>query len=150
VSNFYNFWADVLRLKSYFVNTANVVPAAYARWIKESLRTNKPYDQFVREMLSARGYCWENGAVGDYLRDPAMPLDNMALTTRVFLGTRIECAQCHDHPFDKWKQTEFYHLAAFTYGNKPVHEALAGVREAFKAREQAITDDFNRENALEY
>ncbi len=147
VSNFYHFWADILRLKSHFVNTADVVPAAYARWIKDSLRANKPYDHFVREMLSAKGYCWENGAIGYYARDPEMPLDNMALTARVFLGTRIECAQCHDHPFDKWKQTEFYHLAAYTYGNKPVQEALSGVRDEFKAREKVIHDDFLREKA---
>ncbi len=147
VSHFYNFWADILRQKSHFVNTAGVVPAAYAKWIKESLRSNKPYDQFVREMLSAKGYCWENGAIGYYGRDPEMPLDNMAITTRIFLGTRIECAQCHDHPFDKWKQTEFYHLAAYTYGNKSVNEALGGVRDAFKAREQIILDDFKREKA---
>jgi Protein of unknown function (DUF1549)/Protein of unknown function (DUF1553) len=147
VSHFYNFWADILRQKSHFVNTAGVVPAAYAKWIKESLRRNKPYDQFVREMLSAKGYCWENGAIGYYGRDPEMPLDNMAITTRIFLGTRIECAQCHDHPFDKWKQTEFYHLAAYTYGNKSVNEALGGVRDAFKAREQIILDDFKREKA---
>jgi Protein of unknown function (DUF1549)/Protein of unknown function (DUF1553) len=147
VSHFSNFWADILRLKSHFVNTANVVPAAYAKWIKDSLRCNKPYDQFVREMLSARGSCWDTGAIGYYLRDPEMPLDNMALTTRIFLGTRIECAQCHDHPFDKWKQTEFYHLAAYTYGNKPVQEALGGVRDAFKAREQIIFDDFKKEKS---
>ena len=147
VSHFYNFWADILRLKSHFVNTANVVPAAYAKWIKESLRANKPYDQFVREMLSARGMAWDNGAVGYYMRDPEMPLDNMALTTRVFLGTRIECAQCHDHPFDKWKQTEFYHLAAYTYGNKAVHEAFGGARDAIRERERVILDDFKREKA---
>ena len=147
VSHFYNFWADILRLKSHFVNTANVVPAAYAKFIKESLRTNKPYDQFVRELLSARGYAWDNGAVGYYGRDPEMPLDNMALTTRIFLGTRIECAQCHDHPFDKWKQTEFYHLAAYTYGNKLVHEAFSGARDAIRARQDAIQDDFKKEKA---
>jgi hypothetical protein len=147
VSHFFNFWADVLRLKSFFVNTANVVPAAYARWLKQSLRDNKPYDQFVRELLSARGYCWENGAVGYYMRDLEMPLENMALTTRVFLGTRIECAQCHDHPFDKWKQTEFYHLAAYTYGNKFIHEELVGVRDAFRARENAILEDFKKEKS---
>ena len=147
VLHFYNFWADILRLKSTFVNTANVVPAAYEKFIKESLRANKPYDQFVREMLSAKGYAWDNGAIGYYARDPEMPLDNMAITSRVFLGTRIECAQCHDHPFDKWKQTEFYHLAAYTYGNKPVSEALGGVRDAFKAREQVILDDFKKEKA---
>lgn len=46
-----------------------------------------------------------------------MALDNMAVTTRIFLGTRIECAQCQDHPFDEWKQTDFYKMAAFTTGN---------------------------------
>ncbi len=146
-SHFYNFWADILRLKSHFVNTANVGPAAYAKFIKESLRTNKPYDQFVRELLSARGYAWDNGAVGYYGRDPEMPLDNMALTTRIFLGTRIECAQCHDHPFDKWKQTEFYRLAAYTYGNKAVNEAFHGARDAIRARQDAINDDFKKEKA---
>jgi hypothetical protein len=79
------------------------------------------------------------------MRDPEMPLENMALTTRVFLGTRIECAQCHDHPFDKWKQTEFYHLAAYTYGNKFIHEELVGVRDAFRAKENAILEDFKKE-----
>lgn len=147
VSNFYNYWADVLRLKSHFVNTANVVPAAYAKFIKDSLRTNKPYDQFVRELLSAQGLAWDNGAVGYYLRDPDMPLDNMALTARIFLGTRIECAQCHDHPFDKWKQTEFYHLAAYTYGNKPVHEAFDGPRAEIRARQDAIQADYKKEKA---
>lgn len=147
VSNFYNLWADVLRHKSYFVNTANTIPAAYGQYIKQSLRENKPYDRFVREMLSAKGTAWTNGAIGYYARDPDMPLDNMALTSRVFLGTRIECAQCHDHPFDRWKQTEFYRLAAYTFGNKPVGEAIGGVRDAFRAREQAILDDFQREKA---
>ncbi|CAN5877545.1 hypothetical protein BH11VER1_BH11VER1_20320 [soil metagenome] len=147
VSDFYNFWADILRYKSTFVNRSGVVEAAYAKFIKESLRANKPYDQFVREMLSAKGYAWDNGAVGYYLRDPEMPLDNMALTTRVFLGTRIECAQCHDHPFDKWKQTEFYHLAAYTYGNRPINEAFEGPRAVISARQRTIETDFKKEKA---
>ncbi|HAH45483.1 MAG TPA: hypothetical protein DCM07_11640, partial [Planctomycetaceae bacterium] len=46
-----------------------------------------------------------------------MPLDNMNNTVRIFLGTRIGCAQCHDHPFDRWKQKEFYEMAAFTFGS---------------------------------
>lgn len=145
VANFYNFWADILRLKSHYVNTANVVPAAYEKFIKESLRANKPYDQFVRETLSAKGFAWDTGAVGYYLRDPEMPLDNMAITSRIFLGTRIECAQCHDHPFDKWKQTEFYHLAAYTIGNRPVNEAFGAAREAIKSRQDAILADFKKE-----
>ena len=46
-----------------------------------------------------------------------MPLDNMANTVRVFLGTSLECAQCHDHPFDRWTQKQFYEMAAFTSGS---------------------------------
>ncbi|MBG85819.1 MAG: hypothetical protein CMO80_02830 [Verrucomicrobiales bacterium] len=84
--------------------------------MKESLRSNKPYDKFVYEMVSATGNNYENGATGYYHRDRGMPLDNMANTVRVFLGTRLECAQCHDHPFDKWSQKDFFKMASFTYG----------------------------------
>lgn len=116
-SAFYPFWADILRMIDYQPNTHGVSNAAYERYVKQSLRDNKPYDQFVQELLSAKGLAFENGTVGYYLRDRGMPLDNMAITSRIFLGTRNECAQCHDHPFDEWKQTDFYKLAAFTYGN---------------------------------
>ena len=147
VARFFHLWADVLRYKSRTVNRANVVEAVYGKYIRDSLRENKPYDRFVRDMLAARGYAWDNGAVGYYHRDPDMPLDNMAITSRVFLGTRIECAQCHDHPFDRWKQTEFYHLAAYTYGTKSVNEPFAAARAAIRAREEAIQADFLKEKA---
>ncbi|MEZ5329205.1 MAG: DUF1553 domain-containing protein [Verrucomicrobiales bacterium] len=89
---------------------------AYAEWLKEAIRENKPYDQFVTELITSSDSVWENGAVGFYLRDEDMPLDHMAYTTQVFLGTRMVCAQCHNHPFDKWKQMDFYKMAAYTYG----------------------------------
>ena len=147
VSHAYNQWADILRLKSNYVNTANVVPAAYAHWLYDSLAQNKPYDKFAYELLSAKGYAWDNGAIGYYLRDFGMPLDNMALTSRVFLATRIECAQCHNHPFDKWTQTQFYHLSAYTYVNHPLDEAFAGPRDEIRVREEAIRQDFLKEKA---
>jgi hypothetical protein len=148
VANFFHFWADILRFKSQYVNRANVIEAAYAKFIQESLRSNKPYDQFVRDMLSAKGYAWHNGAIGYYSRDPEMPLDNMAITSRIFLGTRIECAQCHDHPFDKWKQTDFYRLAAFTHANASLNEAFDGQRAALKKREDAVEALYRKEKAL--
>lgn len=114
VSHFYNFWSDILR--NHTRSMGSLLATAYGEYLKTSLRTNKPYDQFVRELLIAQGKAWENGAVGYYLRDRGMPLDNMANTVRIFLGTRIECAQCHDHPFDKWTQRQFYQMAAFTHG----------------------------------
>ncbi len=116
VQHAFNYWADVLRLTSNGNQTGGITGAAYANFVKGSLRENKPYDQFVREMITAQGKAWENGAIGYYMRDRGMPLDNMANTTRIFLGTRIECAQCHNHPFDKWTQMQFYQMAAFTYG----------------------------------
>ncbi len=113
LSHTYNWWADILRVQSDMRNEAG---AAYADWIKDSIRSNKPYDQFVRDLVTAKGYIWENGAVGYYMRDAGMPLDNMSNTAQVFLGTRVVCAQCHNHPFDKWKQKDYYEMAAFTYG----------------------------------
>jgi hypothetical protein len=59
---------------------------------------------------------WENGAVGYYIRDKGMPLDNLSNTMRLFLGTRMECAQCHDDPFNDWERMDFFRLAAFTNG----------------------------------
>ncbi len=113
-SNFYNYWADLLRVTERLTNQLPAV--AYSEWIKQSLEENKPYDEFVYEMLSASGKVWDNPAAGYYLRDSGMPLDNMNNTIRIFLGTRIGCAQCHDHPFDRWTRKEFYEIASFTYG----------------------------------
>lgn len=116
MSHAYNFWADVLRINSGLGIGAPQAESAYQLWVKESIESNKPYDQLVRELVSARGMIWENGAVGYYIRDRGMPLDNMSNTVRVFLGTRLECAQCHNHPFDKWTQMDYYQMAAFSYG----------------------------------
>ncbi len=114
VSHMYNFWANILRIKDRPDN--NMMAFSYREWVKEQLRINRPYDQWVAEMLTAEGKLWENPAVGYTLRDHGMPLVHVDNTVRVFLGTQIGCAQCHDHPFDKWTQKEFYQLAAFTNG----------------------------------
>ena len=118
VSHFYNYWADILRINNKLGRSGKSNEYAYKHWVKDSLRDNKPYDQMVRELVAAEGNVWENAATGYYQRDRGMPLDNMANTVRIFLGTRLECAQCHDHPFDKWSQTDFFHMASFTYGVK--------------------------------
>jgi hypothetical protein len=114
-SNFYNYWSDILRLKDGQL-TNNVPGKPYCEWVKDCLETNKPYDRFVYEMLSSEGKIWESPSSGYLLRDSGMPLDAMNNTVRVFLGTQIGCAQCHNHPFDHWTQKEFYEMAAFTAG----------------------------------
>ena len=118
----FNWWADLLRATDSFQNTSGT---PYIKWIKDSISENTPYDQMVHQLVSATGGGWQNGAVGYYVRDKGMLKDNMANTTRIFLGTRIECAQCHNHPFYDWKQMDFYEMAAFTSGIKGAKENLA-------------------------
>ncbi len=112
--NFFNYWADVLRAQSQGV-AGSTTALNYLNFLRESLRTNKPWDQMARELVSSSGSCFDTGAIGYYMRDRGMPLDNLSNTTRIFLGTRMECAQCHDHPFDEWTQKQFYEMAAFTH-----------------------------------
>ncbi len=118
VSHNFNLWADVLRARSTGQNGTRHGGVYYVPWIKEQIRYNVPYDQFVRKLLTAEGYPWDNPAVGYYLRDFGMPLDNMSMTAQIFLGTQMQCAQCHNHPTDGWTQKDFYGLAAYTYGLK--------------------------------
>jgi hypothetical protein len=114
VSRFYDLWADTLRLAER--PQRDVWSEPYLDWVKRSIAANRPYDAWVREMLTADGKMWENPAVGFQLRDEGMPLPYVDNTVRVFLGTQIGCAQCHDHPFESWTQHQFYELAAFTSG----------------------------------
>ncbi|MCO8120229.1 DUF1549 and DUF1553 domain-containing protein [Stieleria sp. TO1_6] len=116
VSNTYNFWADTLRLRER--PQPNIVLDPFLAYVKDAIRTNMPYDQWVYEMLTAEGKVWENPATGFQLRDDGMPLPYVDNTVRVFLGTQIGCAQCHDHPFDQWSQYQFYELAAYTAGTR--------------------------------
>lgn len=160
MSRAYNFWADVLRINRGLGGNSNTVEAAYQLWVKDAIKENKPYDEFVRDLVSAKGMIWDNGAIGYYVRDRGMPLDNMSNTVRVFLGTRLECAQCHDHPFDKWTQMDYYQMAAFSYGmdsrryDTPNRQALSEYQrdQRKEAHQKAVRMEnfpsFTSENAI--
>ena len=106
----FQFWADLLRVPS-----GQHWSLVYREWIRQQIHANTPYDEFARRLVSGHGLVFEDPAAGYYIRDTGMPLDNMSNTVRVFLGTRLECAQCHDHPFDEWTQMDFFKMSAFTY-----------------------------------
>jgi len=84
-----------------------------ARFIRHSLRERVAYDQMVREMLTAIGGSGANPAVGFITAEDAEPLELAGVVTQTLMGVRMQCAQCHDHPFDDWTRKEYYSIAAY-------------------------------------
>lgn len=109
------FFADMLRVRS-DVPGGNQLLA----YINGSIASAKPYDEMVQELIAASGRSNSNPAVGFILGDDAMPMELAAATSQIFLGVRLGCAMCHDHPFDDWQQRDFYDLAAFFGKTKKV------------------------------
>ena len=112
----------------------------YRHWVRGAMTRNMPWDKFTSQLLASSGDGWDpaTAAVGYYTRDRGMPLDNLSNTMRVFLGTRMECAQCHDDPFGTTERHDFYQLAAFTHGQNAVgQEKMAPLwNELTKARQE--------------
>jgi hypothetical protein len=106
---------------------------AFHFWVRDSLLANKPYDQWVRELLAATGTVLENPAVAWYKRvkEPKEQIEDVA---QLFLGVRMQCAQCHHHPFEKWSQDDYYGLVAFfsQVGRKPT--GIRGEDQIFHQR----------------
>lgn len=112
-----NWWMDMLRIQDRPQNININAGGIYRKWMRQALRDNKPYNQIVQELIASNGSLYGGSPeVSYYLRDRGMQEDNLSHTVRVFLGTRLQCAMCHDHPFDRWTQKEFYELTAFTSG----------------------------------
>lgn len=105
-----NKWADLLRPNPYRVGIKATLN--YDNWIRESFRQNKPQNEFVRELVSAQGSTWTNGAT-TLFRDRRSPDELTTMISQLFLGIRLECAQCHHHPSEVWGQDDFYSFAAY-------------------------------------
>ncbi|MEX1048754.1 MAG: DUF1549 domain-containing protein [Akkermansiaceae bacterium] len=111
-------WAfDLLRVTDGRTGTT-ATNEPYRHWVRTAMEDNMPWNEFTTRLLASSGDGWDpkSAAVGYYTRDRGMPLDNLSNTMRVFLGTRMECAQCHDDPFGTTDRHDFYQLAAFTHG----------------------------------
>jgi hypothetical protein len=102
------FFADMLRIRSKAEGGSEMLA-----YVNRSLVERKPYDEMARELIATNGRPEQAPAAGFVLSDAANPMALAGATAQVFLGVRIGCAECHDHPFDDWKQKEFYELAAF-------------------------------------
>ncbi|MCA9045357.1 MAG: DUF1553 domain-containing protein [Planctomycetaceae bacterium] len=112
-------WAALLKNRR--DNNSDIVANfAFHAWVRDSLLANKPFDQFVRELLAATGTVITNPPVAWYKRvtEPKQQIEDVA---QLFLGVRMQCAQCHHHPFERWSQDDYYSLSAFfsRVGRKP-------------------------------
>ena len=103
-------WGDLFRVSTKQIGHAAVFK--YNRWLRESVRDNKPYDQFAREILMATGSTLMHPQ-GNYYRTAADTSDATETTSQLFLGARIGCAKCHNHPFESWTQNNYYGLSSF-------------------------------------
>ncbi len=134
-----NKWTPLLHNKR---DAASDITANFAfhSWVRDSLLANTPYDQMVRELLAATGTIASNPAVAWYKRvkEPTQQLEDVA---QLFLGVRMQCAQCHHHPFERWSQDDYYSFAAFfsQVGRKPT--TTAGEDLIFHKRGIAQTEN---------
>jgi hypothetical protein len=102
-------WADLLRVEDRTLDRKGM--EIFHRWIRQSIADHMPIDQFVRELLTARGSTYLNPPANFY-RANRNPIARAEAVAQVFLGTRLQCAQCHNHPFDRWTQDDYYDWAA--------------------------------------
>jgi WD40 repeat protein len=109
VEHWSNKWADMLQVNGKFLG--RVGATALRDWIENEIRQNTPYDEFARKVLTASGSNKENPAAS-YYKILRTPEDTMENTTHLFLATRFNCNKCHDHPFERWTQDQYYEMAA--------------------------------------
>ena len=103
-------WADLLQSNRKFLGERGVW--LFRQWIYHAIAQNRPYDQFVRDLITATGSTYENPEAS-YFRVSREYTSAVENTTQLFLGVRFSCNKCHDHPFEKWTQNQYYELGAF-------------------------------------
>ena len=122
-------WGDLLQSSRKYLGEKGAYE--FQHWIREAIASNRPYDVMVRELLTARGSSYDNPAA-NYFRVTREAKPAMEKTTQVFLGVRMVCAQCHDHPFERWTQNQYYEMSAFF--------SAVGIRAGFEVGEEIVFD----------
>ncbi len=103
-------WADLLSVNRDTLSLRGML--AFYKWLRDGVESDKPWNQVAREILTASGNSFENGPV-NYYRLHRTPEELTETTLQAFMGMRIMCARCHNHPFEKWTQTDYYGVASF-------------------------------------
>jgi hypothetical protein len=110
VEHWTNKWSDLLQVNRKFLGEKGA--AALRKYVRDAIADNMPYDRLVYNILTASGSTIENPAAAYYkvLRDPGTTMEN---TTHLFLAVRFNCNKCHDHPFERWTQDQYYQLSSY-------------------------------------
>ena len=108
-------FADLFRVSVFALGINAKWSQAYWEWIRDAVERNRPYDEVARERVSSQGYSAPSRHYLPYLVVPP-PENMMGEQVRVFLGRRLDCAQCHDHPYERWTQDQFWGMTSF-YGS---------------------------------
>ena len=127
------FFADILRIRS--GATGGTALLAY---VHKSVDEGKPFDELARELIAVNGRANATPAVGFILNDNVDPMALTAATAQVFLGVRLQCAQCHDHPFDDWSQRQFYEMATFFGKTRRVESRLTRAVYTTEGKENKV------------
>jgi hypothetical protein len=113
---FVDYWtfrfADLFRVSIFGNGLSPKWMAEYWEWIRANIESNRPYDEVARERIAAEGYKPPSRHFMPY-NQTGTPADTMAEEVRVFMGRRLDCAQCHNHPYENWSQDQFWGMAAF-------------------------------------
>ena len=103
-------WGDLLKMTSGQIGTEGV--HKYHRWLTRSIEKNMPYDEFARHLITASGSTFDNPPANFY-RTTTDTNDRVETISQIFLGARLQCAKCHNHPFERWTQDNYYGMGAF-------------------------------------
>lgn len=115
-ANWARYWREVIQFHNVAPNPQLVRFEAFETWLAEQLNKNAPWDEIAKSVITAEGKGTENGAVNLIAAQGAQAVELAGEVSRVFLGVQIQCAQCHDHPTDRWKRQQFHEFAAFFEG----------------------------------
>jgi hypothetical protein len=103
-------WGDLLRVSRESLNDQGMW--AFYQWIRDQVVKNRPWNEVVYEILTSSGSNYDDGP-SNFYRIAKTPEDLAETTSQAFLGIRVQCARCHNHPFEKWTQNDYYQMANF-------------------------------------
>ena len=116
-------WAELLQVRTVANRVEKKPMLRYFNWLREKIAANTPTDVMVRELLASKGGTFSSPAT-NYYQTETETLKISENVAQVFMGMRIQCAQCHNHPFDRWTMDDYYGFAAFfsQIGRKPAED----------------------------